>query len=84
MEKVSFSGLCRRQLALGVDRSFKKECDRVGIDFLSTPYDLEAVDMLDPFVLAFKIGSVTSRGQNYCVRLPENKSPCYLPQVLQA
>jgi N-acetylneuraminate synthase len=35
----------------------KSYCDRVGIDFLSTPYDLETVDMLDPYVPAFKIGS---------------------------
>lgn len=33
------------------------ECKNAGIDFLSTPYDLEAVDMLQPFVPAFKIGS---------------------------
>jgi N-acetylneuraminate synthase len=30
---------------------------KVGIDFFSAPYDLEAVDMLDPYVLAYKIGS---------------------------
>ncbi len=35
----------------------KSDCDRCGIDFMSTPYDFEAVDMLDPFVGAFKIGS---------------------------
>ncbi len=35
----------------------KKECDAAGIDYISTPYDLEAVDMLDPYVPAFKIGS---------------------------
>jgi N-acetylneuraminate synthase len=35
----------------------KKECDRAGIHYFSTPYDLEAVDMLDPYVPAFKIGS---------------------------
>jgi sialic acid synthase SpsE len=35
----------------------KAECDSAGIDFFSTPYDFEAVDMLDPFVNAFKIGS---------------------------
>ena len=28
-----------------------------GVHFLSTPYDLEAVDHLDPFVPAYKIGS---------------------------
>lgn len=35
----------------------KEECDRVGIDYFSSPYDFEAVDMLDPYVPAFKIGS---------------------------
>ncbi len=35
----------------------KEECDRVGIDYFSSPYDFEAVDHLDPFVPAHKIGS---------------------------
>lgn len=35
----------------------KKECDKVGIDYFSSPYDFEAVDYLDPFVPAHKIGS---------------------------
>lgn len=35
----------------------KSHCDSVGIEFMSTPYDLEAVDMLDPYIGAFKIGS---------------------------
>ena len=35
----------------------KKECDRAGIHYLSSAYDFEAVDMLDPFVPAYKIGS---------------------------
>ena len=35
----------------------KKECDDVGITFFSSPYDLGAVDALNPFVPAFKIGS---------------------------
>ena len=37
--------------------TLKAKCDAVGIDYLSTPYDFEAVDMLDPFVPVFKIGS---------------------------
>jgi sialic acid synthase SpsE len=37
--------------------TLKAECDAVGIDYFSTPYDLEAVDMLDPYVSLFKIGS---------------------------
>ncbi len=35
----------------------KEECDKVGIDYFSSPYDFEAVDYLDPFVPAHKIGS---------------------------
>jgi sialic acid synthase SpsE len=35
----------------------KAECDRAGITFFSSPYDVGAVDALDPYVPAFKIGS---------------------------
>jgi sialic acid synthase SpsE len=35
----------------------KQECEACGIDYFSAPYDLEAVDMLDPHVELFKIGS---------------------------
>lgn len=33
------------------------ECEACGIEYFSAPYDLEAVDMLDPYVNLFKIGS---------------------------
>jgi sialic acid synthase SpsE len=35
----------------------KEECDRSGIDYFSSPYDFEAIDMLDPYVPAYKVGS---------------------------
>ena len=35
----------------------KAACDEAGIHFFSSPYDIEAVDMLDPYVPAYKIGS---------------------------
>ena len=35
----------------------KVECDAVGITFFSSPYDFGAVDSLDSFVPAYKIGS---------------------------
>ena len=37
--------------------ALKHECEACGIDYFSAPYDLEAVDMLDPYVELFKIGS---------------------------
>jgi hypothetical protein len=43
---------------VGVDaRAQAGMCMTCGIDYFSAPYDLEAVDMLDPFVDLFKIGS---------------------------
>ena len=35
----------------------RKACEACGIEYFSAPYDLEAVDMLDPYVNFFKIGS---------------------------
>ena len=35
----------------------KQTCDEVGIDYFSSPYDFQAVDMLEPYVPAHKIGS---------------------------
>ncbi len=35
----------------------KEACDRVGIDYFSAPYDFDAIDMLDPYVPAYKVGS---------------------------
>lgn len=37
--------------------TLKAECDRAGIDYFSAPYDIEAVEMLDPYVSIFKLGS---------------------------
>jgi N-acetylneuraminate synthase len=37
--------------------ALKRECEVCGIEYFSAPYDLEAVDMLDPYVNLFKIGS---------------------------
>ena len=35
----------------------KETCDRAGIDFFTSPYDITLVDEIDPFVPAYKIGS---------------------------
>ncbi len=35
----------------------KRHCDKIGIEYFSTPYDFAAVDMLEPYVPAYKIGS---------------------------
>ena len=35
----------------------KEECDKAGIHYFSSPYDHESVDMLEPYVPAYKAGS---------------------------
>jgi sialic acid synthase SpsE len=35
----------------------KETCDKVGIDYFSSPYDFDAIDKLDAFMPAYKIGS---------------------------
>ncbi len=35
----------------------KDACDDAGIHYFSSPYDFDAVDMLEPYVPAYKIGS---------------------------
>ena len=47
----------RAELPWEWTEELQAECDMAGVDFFSTPYDLEAVDILDPYVSMFKIGS---------------------------
>ncbi|GAB4499842.1 MAG: N-acetylneuraminate synthase family protein [Anaerolineales bacterium] len=35
----------------------KEECDKVGIHYFTSPYDFEAIDYVEPYVPAYKIGS---------------------------
>lgn len=35
----------------------KEECDNVGIDYFTSAYDFESVDLVDPYVDMYKIGS---------------------------
>lgn len=35
----------------------KKECEKIGIDYFTSPYDFESVDLVDPYVDLYKIGS---------------------------
>lgn len=37
--------------------TLKETCEEADIDYFSSPYDFEAIDMLDPYVPAYKAGS---------------------------
>ena len=40
----------------------KEECDKAGIDYFSSPYDFDAIDMLNPYVPAYKSDRAISPG----------------------
>jgi N-acetylneuraminate synthase len=56
----------------------KEECDRVGIDYFSSPYDFDAIDMLDPYVPAYKIGSGDITWDEALVRMAKTGKPVLL------
>jgi sialic acid synthase SpsE len=56
----------------------KAECDRVGIHYFSTPYDLPAVDMLNPYVPAYKIGSGDLTWPEICRHMAGKGKPVIL------
>ena len=56
----------------------KEECQKNNIEFLTSPYSIELVDFVDPFLEAFKIGSgditwheivkhIASKGKPYII-----------------
>lgn len=56
----------------------KETCDKVGIDYFSSPYDFEAIDMLDPYVPAYKIGSGDITWIEACERIAGKGKPVLL------
>lgn len=38
-------------------KTLKEECVKVGINYFTSPYDFESVDLVDPYVDLYKIGS---------------------------
>ena len=56
----------------------KTECDKAGIEYFSTPYDMGAVDMLDPYVKAYKIGSGDITWPEICLHMASKGKPILL------
>ncbi|MEW6715907.1 MAG: N-acetylneuraminate synthase family protein [Chloroflexota bacterium] len=53
----------------------KEECDKAGIHYFSSPYDYEAIDMLDPYVPAYKAGSGLMSWPEAIVRMASKGKP---------
>jgi len=56
----------------------KEACDKAGIDYFSSPYDFDAIDMLDPYVPAYKIGSGDITWLEALVRIARKGKPVIL------
>jgi sialic acid synthase SpsE len=56
----------------------KEECDRVGMDYFSSPYDFDAIDMLNPYVPAYKIGSGDITWDEALIRMARTGKPVLL------
>ena len=56
-DKTIFEVYKDAEVPMGWTEILKNYCDEIEVDFFSTPYDLDMVDHLDPYVPAYKIGS---------------------------
>jgi N-acetylneuraminate synthase len=59
-------------------QELKKTCSKYKIDFLTSPYDINYVDMLNRFVPAFKIGSGDITWFEILEYIAKKKKPCIL------
>ncbi len=53
----------------------KNECDKVGLHYFSSPYDYEAIEMLSPYVPAYKAGSGLMSWPDALVRMARLGKP---------
>ena len=61
----------------------KKEADQLKVIFLSTPFDLDSVDFLNPIVPAFKIASGDSNFKALLQKLLKLENPYLYQQACQ-
>ncbi len=56
----------------------REHCDKVGIEYFTSPYDLESIELVDPFVRAYKIGSGDITFTDVLVHLAGKGKPLFL------
>lgn len=62
----------------------KKEADRLAVIFLSTPFDLDSVEFLNPIVPAFKIASGDSNFKALLQKVAETGKPVFVSTGLSS
>jgi N-acetylneuraminate synthase len=56
----------------------REHCDKVGIEYFTSPYDVESIDQVDPYVRAFKIGSGDITFTDVLVHMAKKGKPLLL------
>lgn len=59
-------------------QKLKDECGKAGIEYFSAPYDFDSVDMLDPFVDMYKVGSGDITWTEMLVKIAAKGKPVLL------
>jgi len=59
-------------------KALKAVCDQADISFLTSPYSLQLVDFVEPFVPAFKIGSGDITWPEIIEKISSKKKPVFL------
>ena len=59
-------------------KELKKTCDENKIDFMTSPYDLEYVDLVNKFIPAYKIGSGDISWKEILIKIAKKNKPVLL------
>ncbi len=65
----------RWELPIEFIPSLASHCQRAGVQFACTPFDLEAVDLLAPYVEFYKVASYHVLWEEFLVRCAETRKP---------
>jgi len=60
------------------DSVLHSECQKAGIDFMTSPYDIPAIDSVEPLVSAYKIGSGDITTPEILDRISRKPQPVFL------
>ena len=59
-------------------KDLKAECKKNKIDFMTAPYDLDYVDMVNKYIPAYKIGSGDITWKEIVIKIAKKKKPVFL------
>lgn len=77
-EKSVYQVYKEASLPLGWSAELKAACDEAHIVYFTTPYSLEIIDQVDPFVSLYKIGSGDINYNDLLLKVASKRKPIFL------